>query len=985
MEIRLFGAMEVRVNGDPLPKTRERKDLWLLALLVLHSPHAVSREKLASDLWPDSLDSRRRLDRSLSELRKALGEMRGCIVSDTTQQSLRIDLKEISVDLIAFNQALQQKDPAGCEQAIELYRGRFLEGCFGDWAQTVRNEYEEKYLHLLRYMGARAETSGDFECAAALWRKVYEADPYAELEHELQKLLLCLGSSKRLEEAKSAYKKHRIKLWSKCRREPRTETTSLFNSLSRLSDIPPSNTDVVFRPPCPLSEIIGRETKLENLETLLRQTQTAGARLVTLTGTGGVGKTRLACELAYRLRHAFPNGSAFIELAALPREAGFEMVTAEVAKQLHVRERQGQELWSTVADFLHSMSLLLVLDNCEHVRLACAEFARKMLENCPDLRLLITSRHRLKLFAETIEPVEPLAYPIPVDLPTVSTGLAEQIAGSPAVRLFVRRANALDKEFTLTDENARDVAAICHRLDGLPLAIELAASRVTVLSIAEIREQLTKRFAILVGGEGIALPRQQAMEETIAWSYELLSPVVQDLFAKLSVFAGGWTKRAAEQVCMAHVVERENIPLLLSELLDHSLIQRERLPDGEYRYRFLETIREYAGRQLDASRRREAIEERHRHWCLRFIEEADSYLRGPHVLLWLRRIDQEYDNLRIALDWACSEEGSGEYGLKLTCLMAHFWWVHSHVQEGCRRFETLILKAPTSPEWMARAKIRGGSLAEYSGRTELAVEWLECGLEWMRKTREMWEVAYALNALGFAYHTSHTHNAEKMLIEGLEIASELNDKWLIAALCSTLGFVRMFQQESESVHALLDQGLQNARSIADPWLINELNYHLGLNAVGKRDFQTARHHLEECLPTFEEFGDRLALCSTHAHLGTIYLLTGNESSACRHWQRSFQLGKAIGYHRGIALSLDGFALFAEKRNKPQVAVRLIRAADAIRDRWQTPRVPFWSLELDTCLAQSLHTLGEKTYHSTSDEGYRLSIEQAETIITTITV
>lgn len=992
MEVRLFGTMEIAVEGRSLQgDVSHQKDVWLLALLLFYYPQMVSRKKLGDMLWPDSPDSRHTLKSSLYRLRKLIGaECRCCIQTKSGAQALCLDLTGLWVDLIEFDQLIARGTPESLSQALPLYRGDFLENCREFWAESIRKAYRAKFLSLLVALAAGEETAGNFERAAQRWSQVYQAEPFSESEHALRNCMKCLAKSGKRDESLTLYRNHWDSLYRHLRRDPQQETVALYKGLLHAET--PSESDIRFTPPAPLTEIIGRQVKLECLQSLLRQMRTGGPRLITLVGTGGVGKTRLACELAYRMRDDYLNGVAFLELSRLGSESDCNDLAAEVADQLDIPEQTGKERLEALLDVFRSICALLVLDNCEHLLNSCAHFAAYMLEHCPNIRLLITSRHPLGLYAERCEQVGPLPYPVPTDISDEVGGRAKQLSVSPSVRLFVERAASLPGGFTLTDSNAGDVAAICHRLDGLPLALELAAAWTSLLSPAQIRNELEKHFRLLAGGERTALERHRTMDAAIAWSYALLTPQQKEMFARLSVFAGGWTLQSVEHICV-NALERIQVPSLVKALLDHSLIQKEALPEEIVRFRYLNVIREFACKQLASMPQAGEVAARHRRWCLRYAAEADSHLRGSDLLLWLKRMEQESDNLRAVLDWACSAEGDIRFGLELVCSMAHFWTVRCHFRESYQRFDMLLKKAKLCSgsvaqkeflEWTAKSQIRGGLFAEYSGQSVIAIRWLREGLHWAQQSGEIWETAYALNALGFAYHTTDPAYADALLDESEALAAKTGDLWLGALLHSTQGFLRMFQSRSDAARALLETGLVQAQASGDPWLTGELTYHLGLNALLEQNWTGAREFLAQCLPIFDVLGDRLGLCSALAHLGNVSLLIGENGEACRHWQRSLYMGKSIAYGRGIALSLDGYALLAESRGDHGSAVRLIRAADALRDRWQTPRVPFWVPQLNACIAHALDALGADAFQLFAREGYGLTLDQAQTLVNALT-
>lgn len=996
LEIRLFGTLEMNVDGVSLLNNGiRRRDALMLAYLLLEYPDSVPRAILAEDFWPDSPDPLETLKNSLSRLKRDLGEeYRDCIDSKSNREVLQLDLQNVWADVVEFNRDCKSPDPEAREKARLMY-SKLLPGCKETWLFAPRENCHEQWRTLAAKLAAEAEGAAkaekDWERPAALWDSLYQDNPCAEDEFDLQKLMPCLTNAGRRDRLVTVYENHRERLLL-LGRQPRRETTFLYEQL-RQPVSPPKDAAVRFTPPAPVGKLLCREQEVARCTELLRSD---GNRLMTLLGPGGVGKTRLAAELASRLKDEWLNGSAVIKWGELRPEADVSELTAELARQLNLQTQQAQteqELAAIVQDTLQPLSLLLIWDNCEHLHESCAIFATQLLENCPELRLLTTSRHPLQISEEICEIVKPLESPQAI--PEAVLGRAAVVRESPAVQFFQARAKNQQPDFSVTNANAEDVAAICRRLDGLPLAMELVAPKISQFTPKKLRQNLDAHFWEMTGGTGAAR-KQQAMEATIAWSYKQLSPAEKTLFARLSVFVGGWTLDAALKVC-ANPKETDSFLAVFAKLQDHCLVQTENTGDEEWlRFRYLNTIRDYAAKKLREQQEEAAMTMRHREWCLDWARQTDAKLRGPYVYVELKRMEQEHDNLRAALDWACSPNGECRYGLKLACSMAHFWWVGSRFREGFERFQNLLQNAQDFPAGKANAQIRGGTLAEYCSESETARAWLEEGLAWARQNDSPWETAFALNALGYVNHVYDHERSMRLLQEGKTLAEQMDQEdktlaeqmdnaWLRALLCSTQGFVCLMHEDYAPVRDLLEEGLKQIARVRDPWLEGELHYHLGLMDVVESDFASARRRFTKCLPFFEDTGDKLGLCSALAHLGTVRFCLDNESAAFQHWHDSVQRGKSIGYDRGIALSLDGFALLAAKRANHAAAVQLIHAADAMRARWNTPRGPFWKPRIMDCLAQARYVLGEGAYHSLADDALHSAFEEVEAVVSTLTL
>jgi predicted ATPase/class 3 adenylate cyclase len=451
------------------------------------------------------------------------------------------------------------------------------------------------------------------------------------------------------------------------------------------ADFPPlrSLQAFVHNLPRQLTSFIGRDGEMAEIKQLLSKTA-----LLTLTGAGGCGKTRLALQVAADVLEEFEEGVWLVELAAL---ADSTLVPQTVAAALGVREEPGRPLTETLIDYLRPRQVLLLLDNCEHLLSASAQLADTSLRACPRLRVLVTSREGLGIAGETTYRVPSLSLPDLQHLPPVAA-----LSQFEATRLFVDRAAAAVPSFTLNEQNAPSVAEVCYRLDGIPLAIELAAARVKALPVEQITRRLDDRFRLLTGGSRAALPRQQTLRATIDWSYDLLSEAERMLLRRLSVFAGGWTLEAAEAVGAGEGINDDEVQELLTTLVEKSLVLYEE-QRGEARYRLLETVRQYSRERLLESGEMQVVCSRHASFYLNFAEQAEPELRRSDQVGWLNRLDVEHDNLRAALEWSLLGDNQGEVGLRLAGALWWFWLVRSHFTEGRNWLDAAVSRAVDAP------------------------------------------------------------------------------------------------------------------------------------------------------------------------------------------------------------------------------------------------------------------------------------------------
>jgi non-specific serine/threonine protein kinase len=681
--------------------------------------------------------------------------------------------------------------------------------------------------------------------------------------------------------------------------------------------------------PHALSSLIGREQGQAAVRALLE-----AARLVTLTGAGGAGKTRLALAVAAGLADRYADGVWLVELAALP-EPG--LVPGAVARALGLREEPGRAMLDTLAAYLRERHLLLVLDNCEHLLDICAALASALLRACPHLRLLATSREALGLTGEHLYRVPSLSVPDPRHLP------APELAGTyEAVRLFVARARERRSEFALSAQNARAVAQICARLDGMPLAIELAAARVGAMSVETIAARLDDRFALLTGGARDALPRQQTLRATLDWSYELLGTVERVLLGRLAVFAGGWTLEAAEAVCAGEGIDEGSVLDLLDGLAHKSLVQADEEVEGELRYRLLETVRQYGQERLAAAGEAVEVQRRHAQWFLALAEKAEPQLKGAEQLAWLARLEREHDNLRAALRWI-REAGDVVSALRLAGALSRFWEVSGRLSEGQTWLDDLLaLPAPEGPVALAtRAKALQGTgvLAFRQGHYAQATRRAQGSLAVHRALGDTRGIAGALNTLGIvAIDQGDFARAAPLLEESLGLKRALGDRRGMAVALDNLAQVARHVGTPERASELLDQSLRLNRELGDMVSLATSLCNRGDLACDQRDYRWAADLYRESLALVERRG-----------LGFL-----------------------------VAHCLEGLAQVVAVQGDLCGAVRLCGAAWEIRERVKSPRAPAERGGYEQLVARLRAALREDVFACEWTVGRALPLDQAIT-------
>jgi predicted ATPase/class 3 adenylate cyclase len=597
--------------------------------------------------------------------------------------------------------------------------------------------------------------------------------------------------------------------------------------------------------PQQVTSFIGREREIVDAREAL-----GTARLLTLLGAGGIGKTRLSLQVAADVLEDYPDGVWFVELAPLTDE---RLVPQAVASILGVKEEAGHQVIEALAKHVADRRLLLILDNCEHVVQACAALAEQLLRAGLNVRILASSREPLRVSGEVSFPVPALAVPAERDPVAV-----EALPQYPAVLLFVDRAAAVRPTFSLTEDNARAVAEICQRLDGIPLAIELAAARVRALSVENIAARLNDRFHLLTGGNRTALPRQQTLRALIDWSYDLLSEKERILFRRLAVFAGGWTLEAAEAVGAEGDVDEGEVLDLLADLVDKSLVMVE--ADGG-RYRLLETVRQYAQERLNESGDGDQVRTRHLAYYLAFAETARPELIGPEQGAWLPRLDLERENFLSAHAWCGHAEGGAELGLRLASAVKPYWLNRGLLGLGYRITLEALARAGAQERSLTRCRglSNAGQLSYFMGRYGEARGYLEESLAIAREIGDKGRVALVLQPLGMAalgqgdVATARTH-----LEEALALARELGNKREIAAAINALAQLHRMEGDLQTAAPLYEAFLAIARELGDRDTVAIGLLNLAMVAIGNGSRHHARRMLLEVLAIAEEIGSKPA-------------------------------------------------------------------------------------------------------------------------------
>jgi predicted ATPase/DNA-binding CsgD family transcriptional regulator len=624
--------------------------------------------------------------------------------------------------------------------------------------------------------------------------------------------------------------------------------------------------------PSELSSFVGREEELTEVKRLLENN-----RLLTLTGSGGCGKTRLASAAASEVVERFEDGVWMVELASLAESS---LVPQAVAFTLGVRERPGSSLTEALSAYLRTRKLLLLLDNCEHLIDACAELAGALLHSCPGLRVLATSREVLGITGEIAWPVPSLSLPDLRRLPEI-----ESLPRYESARLFVERTAAVKPNFKLTEQNAPAVAQVCYRLDGIPLAIELAAARTKVLSMEEISARLGDSFRLLAAGSRTAMPRQRTLHATMDWSHELLSQKERVLFRRLSVFAGGFTLEAAESICAGEELQRDEVLELLSQLVDKSLVVAQER-DGAARYRLLETIRQYGRERLEEAGEAAHVREQHAGYYLAVAEEAEPELKGEQQVAWLERLEREHDNLRMAMAWLLGR-GESEEAARLGWSLWLFWGIRTHLAEGRQSMEqALSVRSSVAMSASARAKALfvAGMMSNYQGDHLSAEPLVQESLRLFKELGDKVGKAYALSNAGYvALGRERYQQAITVIEEAADLFLEEGEKWGAAIELGFLAVAWRNQGDHERAKRLAERGLAISREIGERQATTSALYTLAILAKTEGEDERARNLLEEGLKLSAELGNEADVAHCLEGLASIVAAEGSIVRAARLW------------------------------------------------------------------------------------------------------
>ena len=1008
LALHFLGPPQIHLDDTSLTLER-RKGIALLAYLAVEGARH-TRASLSALLWPDQEGSKayKNLRQILWELGQSMGE--GWIAADresiglSQERDIWLDVREFESRLTEGQREIDvSRRVALLSESAKLYRNLFLTGFslrdahpFNDWAFAKSEELRHQLGRALFTLSNDYCALGQAEQAIPYARRLIILDPLDEASHrQLMQVYMQAGQHNA---ALKQYQACEQLLRKELGIDPQPETRELYKKI-RKRDIKPARverpTESILPPhnlPLQLSSFIGREKEQRDIAKLVVRN-----RLVTLVGTGGIGKTSLALQVGHGLLNEYPDGVWFVALDSLSDPA---LVPQTVAAVFDIRERSDRPILELLTHALSMKTILLILDNSEHLLDACAQLITALLQACPNLKILATSREALAMAGEAIYRIPSLSVPEHRKLSL------EKLSEYEAIRMFAERAALVQSTFQLTEKNIRAVAAICRKVDGIPLAIELAAARVNILQVDEILHQLEESFQLLANQSRTTSPRHQTLQASMDWSWGLLDEVERVFLRQLSIFAGGWTLEAAQAVCDGNVLD------LTSALVKKSLIVVQQT-SHDTRYRFHEIVRQYASKKLIESGDKNRLHTWHLGYFLGLAEQAELELRGPSLVDWMERLNEERNNLRIALHWA--DKIDVEAGLYLSSRLMRYW-ESSNLPEGRRWLENFINKPGSKDFPLARAHAlntyswlltwlqqfeRAFSVAEESlalfraagerhGEVDVLISLenmyqfkddigtaLRLGRQALALAEALgdrWRQANALLYLGWNYH--NLEQRFRYWEKAIHFYREVGDQITLANLLGLLGQFRVLHGDFELGERCVDEALRlwQANRRANIW--DNPRVTKSLIAMMKGEYEQAAALLREVMISAQERGNRMSYLWAQVRLGHILLRSGTLTEAHEVLAETAENFGKDGYTIGAIFALEGMADLFMTVGKVEYAARLIGWADLTRQKIQDTRPNYEQANVDKVIAACLAKLGEAAFSDAYEEGQQMTLQEA---------
>ena len=1009
----LLGTFHIECEGQSI-HLPTRKIESLLAYLILH-PESHTREKLATFFWGDSSQAK-----AHGSLRKAFTFLRKSIVGEiilADRESVQLNPEfPLWVDVIEFERQtrefLTNSSPELNRLDLNLYQGDLLSDYYDDWISPLREHYHAHYIDTLLRAVERLRALSEYKAAITYAQKILASDPANERAY--QHLMFCNITLGDRNKALQEYEACKRALWDELAVEPARETQALANWIKQSSSEITSLAARLTNLPIPISSFVGRAREISTIKQLVSK-----ARLITLTGAGGSGKTRLAIHAATDMIDSFKDGVWWVELAPLTDAS---LVPSAVAKALGINAQTEGPLIETLAHFLQTKKTLLIFDNCEHLIDACAQLTEHLLNGCPDLKILCTSREALGLTGESVWRVPTLSLP---DMKTIS--LSDLLMQYEGIHLFVERAGAVNSDFRLNEKNAPAVVQICQRLDGIPLAIELAAARVKTMSVDLIAARLDDRFQLLNSENRTTQTRHQTLRAAIDWSYDLLLEDERLLFCRLSVFSGGWTLDAAESVCAGQGLEKRAILNLLARLADKSLV----ITTDVQRYNMLETIRQYGNEKLVDAVRQDWLVQQHLDYYSKMADIGDEKIRGSEQLVWFQWFEAEKDNLAGAMEMALSSRTSLEKGCELVCAMCWYWVVVGDFAIMKHWLEIALPRSAELGRTSTRAKmlfcagyysVQGLNWMELPRSQEVIEEslelWrelgsgftLECGqcllgLGWIRKsilhddegynyfnqaitifqeTGNIWWHAWALNLMGalFVEDAKDLQIIHQVLEEEFDLGRKTGDQCVSALPLFDLGTLALERHDFVEAQGYFQESLQRYKKFGSKGLIFQAVNYLADIARGLKQYDEAEIYYNETLPLARALLYDSSLSAIYRGLGYVALHRGNVQQAEVYFHQALKIAREHDLVQETKLCVAGLACLTAVRKKPIDSARLFGVfftqIEGLQKESKSKKKiigPVDQLEIDEFLERCKTQIDEVSFNEAWSAGKALTLDE----------
>jgi predicted ATPase/DNA-binding SARP family transcriptional activator len=966
--IRLLGSFEVTIDGAPVTGFAYAKVRALLAYLALESQSPHSRAALAALLWPEQPEAGARgsLSQALTTLRNALGDKSAeepLLITDA--QHVRLNPRSlVEVDVVELLAALKEGEAhahrswrtcAACSErlrrSLDLYRGGFLADIaipdsaeFEEWAAMRREHLLQRALSGLARLVERDQWRGAYTDALGHARRLVALDPFQEGSYRALMRLLALNGEPAA--AMAQYKQLQSFLAQELAAEPEEATAALFEQIRRGDTAELRSQPPPFTAPLPPTPLIGRG---EELRAICGHVRDLEGRALTITGAGGMGKTRLAIEAAHELRYDFEDGIYLVELAAL---SDANLVVDAIARALGVKERAQQPLRESLREHMRDKHLLLVLDNFEHV-VEAAPLVSELLAACPALSVLVTSRAPLMIRAERQFVLEPLN-------------------DAEAVRLFLQRAQAVGASLAADEDSATVYAAICQRLDRLPLAIELIAVRARTLTPQELLRQLDQPLLALANGPRDVSARHRSLRHAIQWSYDLLDAEEQRVFRALGVFAGGCTAEAAQAALGPALAV---LPVL--EALDRASLLQRQLVAGQTRFFLLETIREFAREQLAQRDEGLAVQERHGTYFARFAMAAYRELLRPEAPRWRVWVAAEQENLRAAFRWAL-ERHQYESALEIATGVWRFHWMDGSLREGLERLETALAYRERAPlELQCHALRAAGTLAGNLNEYPRARRWLEAAVEVGWRLGDPAALQPGLTNLGSTLlRQGLLEDARVHLEVSLSLAQRQEDPSVAKFPLGLLAGLHLRLGEFAQAQALSEEGLRLNQVIQDPEGTADAMRTLAMIFHAQGELARAQQLAEQALTMHGSLNHRPGMGTDYALLGAIAHSQGEYATALAFYQQCLGLWRDRESTMQSALVFDGVGRTLGSMGEPARAATLLSAAAAIRERASVQLTAREQALCDESIGVCRAALSEQACNAAWALGRELTLAQA---------